>query len=194
MSLSNPIYLASKHDASELEHSMKLCLMWQKLMTRKVLDDRTPLHSWSSWVAGQEPERLAAHVVEVYELALRRAAQEVKSADASLGIGLEMRLTSPDWLKSVCDPIQKSFLRAMENESVSGHAATLCAIWAAVFHVPLLTALQSALFLEWRARQERQSLASPTLFLQHCASTLSPIFHRHLSCHESSDSPRFAAI
>jgi MFS-type transporter involved in bile tolerance (Atg22 family) len=105
-----------------------------------------------------------------------------------------MDLSCGDWLKSVCDPIQKSFLRAMENGGVNGRAATLCAIWAAVFHVPLLTALQSALFLEWRSRQERQSLASLTLFFQSCTPSLSHIFHRHLSCHEFSDTPRFAAL
>lgn len=192
MSLSNPIYLASHGDARELEHSVKLCLMWQPLMSCVSF----PMAgSWDSMCKGSELEIISDHVVMIHELAGRRAVKEVKEADANLSAGLEMKLRAGDWLKSVADSIQKNFLRSMEQGGTSARAATLIGIWSAVFHVPLLTAVQSALFLEWRSREERQSLASLTRFFQTCADPpLQSILHRHLSRHESAAKPRFAAL
>jgi hypothetical protein len=81
-------------------------------------------------------------------------------------------------------------LRNLVAGKMPGHFATLVAVGAASFHVPLLTALQSGFFLEWRVRQRKVSHATAAQFLHEAASFL-PRLVEFLPHHDRSTAARF---
>ena len=175
-------------DTAEVERGVRLCLRaeWTISLLDKAQSD------WEGWVKRGDWKVLAGHVARVYGLAQRQALNEIISADAALKVGLLAEFPADKPLPAAPDPLIKGVVRSISQGKMPGHAATLCAVGAASFHLPLLVALQSAFFLEWQVRQVKRNSASIALFIRSCHDFLSQL-PPFLSNHESAVPSRFSA-
>ncbi len=186
MSSRESIYISHETDVSEVERAVRLCLRadWAAVPELEVPE------TWQAWCQQERWRPLASHVVAIYAMAERLAATEIMAADRSLGQGLLSAYAAAEELPSTNDPLRKNLLRAVRDEKMPGYLATFCAVAARQAFLPLLVALQSAIFLEWRARQQRLSDATVAQFLGETPDLFLKL-RCFLSTHEKSSPSRF---
>jgi hypothetical protein len=180
------IYLSNEGNVSEVERAVRLCLRadWAAVPETVVPE------SWQAWCNEGKWQTLARHVVTTYALAERLAAAEIIAADRSLAQGLLSLYAEADELPSTNDPLRKNLLRAVRDDKMPGYLATFCAVSARQAFLPLLVALQSAIFLEWRARQLRLPDVTVAQFLGETSDLFSKLRY-FLSTHEKNSPSRF---
>lgn len=189
MSSRDSIYVSNAADVNEMERAVRLCLRadWDSVPETVVPQ------SWAAWLKQGHWKGLAAHVVEVYRLAESRALLEISQADRLLRHGLRSTYAEMEELPQTNDPLRRNLLRSSHEEKIPGHLATFCAVSARQHFLPLLVALQSAFFLEWRARQVRLSDATVAQFAAAVPDFINQL-RSFLLTHETREKPRFGVL
>jgi hypothetical protein len=188
MSSRESIYLSGGTDVSEVERAVRLCLRadWAAVPEATLPD------TWQAWLKQGTWEQMARHVTRVYQLSAGRELAEIVQADRNLRQGLVSTYAAAEEVPGTNDPLRKNLLRAAQEERMPGHLATFCAVAAQQAFLPLLVALQSAFFLEWRARQQRLQDATVNHFVLATVNFCQQL-HSFLKTHESSAKPRFGS-
>ncbi len=186
MSSRESIYLSHGTDVSEVERAVRLCLRadWAAVPAGMLPE------SWQAWLGQGSWQEIARHVVAVYKLSAGRELAEIIQADRNLQQGLLSTYAAAEEVPGTNDPLRKNLLRAAQDERMPGHLATFCAVAAQQAFLPLLVGLQSAFFLEWRARQQRLQDATVNDFVAATADFCHQL-QSFLQTHESSARPRF---
>lgn len=186
MSSRESIYLSHGSDVSEVERAVRLCLRadWAAV-PEEILPE-----SWCAWLEQGTWELIARHVVEVYGLSPRLELAKIIQADQQLQHGIVSAYAGMEEVPSTNDPLRKNLLRAAQDERMPGRLATFCAVAAQQSFLPLLVGLQSAFFLEWRARQPRLKDATVNQFVANTVDFCHQL-QSFLKTHESSAKSRF---
>lgn len=144
-------------------------------------------------MVGSEWKLVARQVVRVFQMAQRGALGEALAADREFAGGVLAEIPEQVVWPSDPDPLRRGVVRALAAGEIPGHWATLCAVGAVSFHLPLLVALQAALFVEWEVREVKRKSATVALFIDSALPLLLQL-PPFLAEHETSSSPKFAIL
>jgi hypothetical protein len=135
-------------------------------------------------------------MVKIYALAATRDWQQITTADCALSHGLCSLYGEMEALPTTNDSLRKRLLRAagattaQGEPQMPGRMATFCAVAAQQAFLPLIVALQSGFFLEWRARQNGLPDATAARFLTETAD-FSHQLRSYLTTHAPTPESRF---
>ncbi len=156
-------------DTREAERGVRLCLKGSWELPRQSPDDL----AWEDWCNPLAVKALAGHVLSVMALARSGDVKGIVRLDAAFSGGL-IALFPEDATPAAPDALWKNLNRALADESMPGHLATLCAVNAVTFHLGAVVALQSVFFLEWSVRQKSGINAPELPTLHHFLVSCSP--------------------
>ncbi len=166
------IYIKDQHDGEEILRAIQIStfrLEFDAALTFSPMIDAGEeqyfLAAWNDWLDGKWNPYLCKHLVQVYMMSREFKVDEIVRLDEelndfldtdeaarSLAGGLELVEGSG---KARHQKVLEKFCVLTAEKGRSGHAATIFAIQAAAFHLPLFSTLVSYLYYEWKcgARQ-----------------------------------------
>ena len=157
------IYECAPDDDREFARAIRVCLMGMTSFPPLTFQASGPEGFTSEWRAWHEDvfdPVIGPHLVQSYEAAQKNQVLEVLAADQKLdarldtarrdrsaqgGCRLQGLLAGARHVRQM-----ERFRDAVLRQDVIGHFATILAVEAALFHVPLMHVLPACLFAEWR--------------------------------------------
>ena len=159
-----PVYLASADDLRETGRAIGISLLGVDPSGPALFlpDAGLPLgESWGRWLDQRFVGRLSDPFVEIFlaagEMRNRRIVEGDQAIDAQLSDDERQRSLSaaPPFFEGTTAirklPQWTRFLARVDEGSTPGHVTSLFALRAAMFHLPLLPALISYLYFEWKS-------------------------------------------
>jgi len=159
-----PVYLASADDLRETGRAIGISLLGVEPTGPALFlpDAGLPLgESWRRWPDRQFAGRLSDAFVEIFlaagEMRNRRIGELDRVIEAELSDDERQRslAAAPPFFEGTTAirklPQWTKFLARIDEGSTPGHVTSLFALRAAMFHLPLLPALVSYLYFEWKS-------------------------------------------
>lgn len=164
------LYAVTSGDAAEMQRALRICMAGMHLP----LSLSCPQGGFGPWSRTFFLHQTAPHIQSVWRMAMEGDAAGIAAADASLrwpaasaaaGVKLlAQREGARHW------PLSRRFSASVTAGEAQGHFATVMALQAVEFSIPLLPLLQCVLYAEWHAA--RSEPADPSLFFQESAHIL----------------------
>ena len=177
-------------DTHEAERGMRFCLKGSWELPRQSPDYLT----WEDWSKSLVVKVLSDHVLSVMTLAQSGDVKGIVRLDAALSGGL-IALFPGEVTPAVPDALWKNLYRALAQETMPGHLATLCAVNAVTYHLGAVVALQTVFFLEWSVREKSGINGAELPTLQHFLVRCSPFVRQlpqFIRSHETAPLSRFS--
>jgi hypothetical protein len=160
---SSPIYLANLNDLRETGRAIGISLLGVDPAGPAifVVEGDDFLASWNRWLSDTFERRLGEPFIEIFSAAGTMRNRRIAVMDREI----DDRLTEVERRRSLAAatpflegttqirrlPQWTKFLEKIRNGDTPGHVISLFALRSAVFHLPLLPALVSYLYFEWKS-------------------------------------------
>lgn len=158
------IYIKDEHDGEEIRRAIQISTMGLDFGAPATFNARaadTFSGDWGDWIDGRWTPFFALHIVKAYTKSKAFEVDEIVKLDAVVGAFLdsdesERSLSAGAAMREAAwaarhNRVMKKFFEAGGEEEMVGHAATVFAMQAAEFNLPLFSTLISYLFFEWKS-------------------------------------------
>lgn len=186
---SEAIYESELGDDREFARAIRVCLMGTTRFPAVTFQPQSTsedqfLEDWKSWHKRVFMKCLAPHLVRCHQAICVNQVDEVIEADCALDQVLGEATDGEDALDRSASAgsvlygtidgarhVQQivRFRKAVMEQQIPGHFATVLAVEAALFHVPLMHVLPACLFAEWRGGLANESSPSIGQFIEAAA-------------------------